>query len=157
MPESVDSAIAKLTAEGLVAAGKLRGCTEEDIARIETSFGFKLPSTYRELLAVMGRSAGEFLVGTDWLFPAVLTLRDQAERLLRECKAQVALDQADFVFAVHQGYQFLFFRMGKTDDPEVFLYEECEESFKRVANSFSEWFAGCVEDEIAAAKELRGS
>jgi hypothetical protein len=49
------------------------------------------------------------------------------------------------------------FKTGNTDDPEVFLYEECDESFKRVANSFSEWFAGCVEDEIAAAKELKGS
>jgi hypothetical protein len=102
----------------------------------------------------MGRSAGEFLVGTDFLFPDVLTLRGQAEGLLRECAAPLVLDPADFVFAMHQGYQFLFFRCDGSDDPPVFHYQDGD-SFTRVADRFSAWLAYCVVDESEATGSKR--
>jgi hypothetical protein len=67
----------------------------------------------------------------------------------------LALDPADFVFAVHQGYTFLFFRCGGSDDPPVFLYEEGETRFRQVADSFSAWLVGCAQDEIDADAELK--
>jgi len=151
----VDESIARLTSAGLVAASQLSGCTEQDIAKIEAKYGIQLPAAYRSFLAAMGRSAGTFFVGTDFLFPDVLTLREQAERLLQECKAKIALGKTDFVFAVHQGYQFLFMKSGESDDPAVFLYEECEEDFRLAADRFSDWLLACVEDEIAAAKAVK--
>jgi hypothetical protein len=75
--------------------------------------------------------------------------------LLRQSKAKVALDESDFVFAVHQGYQFLFFKSGM-QDPAVFLFLEGEENFEKVAQRFSDWLIGCVSDEIARERSYAG-
>src|SRR5215467_11291282 len=106
----LDDALARLAAAGLFPGGRPSGCTPDEIARIEAKHGLALPLSYRRFLAAMGRSAGRFLVGTDFTYPRVLELKAGAEQLLVECDAKVALDSADFVFTLHQGYQFLFFR-----------------------------------------------
>lgn len=152
---SVDTAIAALVAAGLVDSSTIQGCKEAEISTLETRLGIRLPRSYRSFLAAMGRAAGTFLVGTDILYSLLPTLRRQAERLLTECGGSLALDPADFVFAVHQGYEFLFFTCGASDDPPVFLYEEGEATFRRVAETFSSWFASCAQDEIASAAEIR--
>ena len=151
--DAVEDAAQQLIAAGLASPGQLKGCSEADIAGLEAKFGVKLPATYRAFLAKMGRSAGKFLVGTDFLFQDLPTLRQQAERLLEQAGASVALGPADFVFTVHQGYQFLFFKTGAEPDPKVFLFVEGEDEFQQVADSFSSWLTGCVADEIAAARE----
>ena len=146
-----DPAPALLTAAGLASARSLRGCTEAEIGQLEAHYGISLPAAYRRFLQRMGRSAGECLGGTDWLFPDLLELREGAESLLEECEATQSLDRNDFVFAMHQGYQFLFFKCGTGPDPEVFYYLE------DVASAF-----GVLDDAVARlddapwAAELRG-
>jgi hypothetical protein len=154
--DAVDEAVEQLTAAGLASQGQLKGCSEADIAGLEAKLGVKLPPIYRRFLAVMGRSAGKFLVGTDFLFHDLPTLHQRAERVLEEAGASVVLGPADFVFTIHQGYQFLFFKTGDGPDPEVFLFVEGEDEFQQVADSFSSWLTGCVADEIEAAREAGG-
>jgi hypothetical protein len=151
----LDAALARLAAAGLFPGGQPSGCTPEERAEIEARCGMALPVSYRRFLSAMGRSAGDFLAGTDFTYPLVLDLRRQADRLLVEGSARIALNPADFVFALHQGYQFLFFRCGLSDDPPVFYYEEGAPGFVQVAGSFSAWLTGCVDDEVAAAEDLR--
>lgn len=155
MVAPVDSAIVKLVDAGLVHPELLLGCSEQELVEIERACGMKLPLAYRGFLARMGKAAGQFLVGTDWKYPEVLGLRGQAEGLLLECGAPVSLGAGDLVFAVHQGYQFLFMRSEVGSDPPVFLYDEGESEFREVADSFSGWLLGCVADEIAAARALQ--
>lgn len=152
MPDFVDQAIARLTEAGLVLPTGVLGCSEQEIAEITKEFSVTLPAAYRRFLATMGKSAGEFLDGTDFFYPEVLTLRGQAEYLLSKCKATISLATTDFVFASHQGYQFLFFGTEEGDDPRVRYYFEYREDFEIVASSFSEWLTGCVSDEIEATK-----
>lgn len=64
----------------------------------------------RRFLMTLGRSVGEFIRGTDFLFPCVLTLHKAAESLLRQCG--------------RRGYQFLFFGRLAGDDPPLFLFLE---------------------------------
>lgn len=151
MEDAVAEAITRLAAAALVTPNAVRGCTEAEICEVEAESGVKLPTVYRRFLARIGRSAGDFLAGTDYLFPDLLTLRAQAEHLLRECGVPGLLDKTDFVFAMHQGYQFLLLRCGESADPRVYRYEDGDDAFELVANSFSEWLIGCVTDEIAAA------
>jgi hypothetical protein len=151
--DAVDEAVEQLTAAGLASQGQLQGCSEADMAGLEAKLGLKLPAVYRRFLARMGRSAGKFLVGTDFLFHDLPTLRQQAERLLEEAGPHLTLAARAFVFTAHQGYQFLFFETGGGPDPEVFLFVEGEDEFQQVAGSFSSWLTGCVADEIAAARE----
>lgn len=152
--DSVHEVVRELTAAGLVTPETLQGCSEQEIAALERDLGVQLPAIYREFLAVMGRRAGTFFEGTDFLYRDLPTLREQAEHLLRRCNAGLALDHSDFVFAVHQGYTFLFFRCGGSDDPPVRLYEEDETSFREVAKSFSSWLVGAARDEIDADADL---
>jgi len=150
----VEDAVAKLTEAGLVTPGALKGCTAEEIGQIEAKFHLQLPAVYKEFLTRMGKAGGQFLVGSDYLFPAPLRLRDDAEALLGESGAGFKLDRGDFVFVGHQGYEFLFFRAAEQPDPPVCLLQEDEEP-NCVFPHFSEWLLACVGDEIEAFRSLR--
>ncbi len=152
--DTVESAAMQLIAEGVASQDSVKGCSEAEIAEIEKMCGIKLPAIYRQFLKRMGKEAGSFLDGTNYLYSTLPSLRRQAETLLKECNTHLSLDKNDFIFAVHQDYQFLFFNVQTSDDPAVFLYLEFEKSFKQVYNHFSEWLLACVSDEIAAFKEL---
>jgi hypothetical protein len=157
----VGKAIAQLAKAGLVdpeaslvEPGSLEGCTPEEIGQIEAKFHFQLPAIYEEFLARMGRRAGRFLRGSDYPFPAPRNLRHDAETLLEESDSGFKLDEKDFVFMGHQGYQFLFFRVTDSPDPPVFLLNESGEP-KMLFPQFSEWLLSCTADQIEAFKSQR--
>jgi hypothetical protein len=85
---AVEAAIDELTQAGVVTPGALKGCTPEEIGQIKTRFRLQLPAIYEEFLTRMGKGAGRFLNGSDYLFPALLRLREDAETILRESEAQ---------------------------------------------------------------------
>jgi len=154
MTEAVDNAINKLVTSGIAATSELVGCSEAELVSLERDLGLRLPVPYRHFLARLGKAAGQFLVGTDFLFPQLRELKKGAEVLLRESGAPFQLTEMHFVFAMHQGYQFLFFRADESPDPQVFHYEENDTEARCVAPSFTVWLDGCVTDEIAVAAEL---
>jgi hypothetical protein len=145
-----ERAVTRLIEAGLAEPAKIRGCREEEIGQLEKELGVALPAFYRLFLARMRRSACAFLSGTDFLFADLGGLRRQAEQLLRESKAGFRLSDTDFVFAVHQGYQFLFFDTKESDDPAVWRYEEGDAASQKVFRHFSQWLDACVADEIEA-------
>lgn len=146
--------VERLHSAGLAAADTTRGCTAEEVAEIEATVRVRLPNAYREFLDLCGKQAREFLSGTDWMFPTILTLKESAAALLSECGIQQKLSPSDFVFAMHQGYQFLFFGCQSGQDPPVFRFIEGDQSAQQVFDSFSNWFCQCADDEIAAHAEL---
>jgi hypothetical protein len=154
--ESIGRAVKRLLDSGLVSESDLAGCSAEDIVKIEASAGVRLPDPYRQFLARMGRSAGAFLEGSDFTYPALMTLRRDAERLLVDSRAGWKLVATDFVFLGHQGYEFLFLDCARGDDPPVRLITEGEEA-REVFPRFSAWLAACVEDEIAASRDAERS
>ncbi|HMB55426.1 MAG TPA: SMI1/KNR4 family protein [Thermoanaerobaculia bacterium] len=154
--EAVDEALARLVESGLVPVDGLAGCSEEEIGRFESALGAPLPAAYRRFLARAGRSAGDFMVGSDLHYPGLLKLRAAADELLEDDGTPFRLGPHQVVFLMHQGYQFLFLDDAGGDDPAVHHYLEGEEP-NRVCNSFSEWLRIAVEDEIEAAEAARGS
>jgi hypothetical protein len=150
----VERAVTRLIEAGLAEPASICGCREEEIRRLEEGLGVALPASYGQFLARMGRSAGAFLTGTDFLFADLGGLRLQAEELLHETKADFCLKDTDFVFVVHQGYQFLFFDTKDSDDPAVWHYEEGDAAPRKVFSHFSEWLDACVSDEIDAHSDL---
>jgi hypothetical protein len=150
----VERAVTRLIAAGLAEPAMIRGCPEEEIARLEEGLGVALPAVYRQFLRRMGRSAARFLTGTDFLFADLGGLRLQAQQSLHETKAGFRLKDTDFVFAAHQGYEFLFFDAQESDDPAVWHYEEGDSAPQKVFGRFSEWLDGCVSDEIDAHSAL---
>ena len=154
---ALDTARSKLMDAGLAGPHSFKGCTEQQIKSIEDKLSLRLPRCYRDFLSVMGREAGEFLVGTDYSFPKVLDFRSEAENLLRTTPSNFLLAQDLFVFMFHQGYTFLFFNChDDSDDPPVFMFTEADKEPSRVSDSFSAWLLIAVADDIAAWRELKG-
>lgn len=158
MPKNrIQIAVRRLSQSGLASPSELCGCTNEEIANLESQSSVNLPSTFRTFLSLMGKRAGEFLVGTDWTFSQLPELKERAQGLLEECGLKTAvLPATAFVFAMHQGYQFLFFDSVAGDDPPVFLFLEGEDGPQQVFSSFSQWLLQCVDDEIEAYRESSG-
>jgi hypothetical protein len=154
---AVKTAKSKLLESGLAGRDSFKGCTEEEIDSLECRFALRLPQCYRDFLAVMGRSAGDFLVGTDYSFPKMLEFRKDAEGLLQTSQSDFKLPSTAFVFMFHQGYTFLFFDCSDdSDDPLVFMFTEAEKEPRKVSDSFSAWLLTAVDDDIAAYRELKG-
>lgn len=154
---AVKTAKSKLLEGGLARQDSFKGCTEEEIESLERRFGLRLPQCYRDFLAVMGRAAGDFLVGTDYSFPKLLEFRKDAEELLRTSQSDFKLTPTAFVFMLHQGYTFLFLDCDDDpDDPPVFMFTEAEKELRKVSDSFSAWLLTAVQEDIAACRELKG-
>lgn len=117
--------------------GSLIGCTTDEIAEIERLAGARLPTVYREFMAMAGKRAGAPLTGTDYGYPTVLKLRSWALELLSECQVDYVLPANMFVFAMHQGYEFASFVVDATDDPPVYQFVEGEGQPRIEWESFS--------------------
>jgi SMI1/KNR4 family protein SUKH-1 len=145
--EVIERAARDIVAAGLSTADALVGCTALEVQDVEIRVGGPLPAIYRAFLERMGRSVGDFMRGSDFLYPTLLTLRDQAEALLRG-DSKWRLHETAFVFMSHQGYQFLFFDRLAGDDPPVQYYLDGDAGPREVFSSFSKWLTQCVADEV---------
>jgi hypothetical protein len=118
------------------------GCSDREIAKLESKFGVRLPGPYKNFLSRFGRdkSASRMMVGTDYFVPVLFKLRGWAEELLQEDGNPFQLHPQDFVFLMHQGYQFYYFRAdGADDDPPVFYYLENSKQPEQKFESISDW------------------
>lgn len=112
------------------------GCTEEEIAQLQSLSPLPLPEDYVTFLRLMGRGAERFMVGTDWEFYRVMEMQEGAQELL----AAEGVDKGFppyFAFAMHQGYQFFCFR----EDGVYYFYEGAPEKRGVKYATFAEWFA----------------
>src|ERR671930_627899 len=114
----------QLVANGIATVTEIRGCTQIEIENLERIVGNQLPIAYRQFLLAIGRGAGAFLKGTDVFYDQVATLTDEARVLLAENGMQDELPEDAFVFYMHQGYEFGYFRIGDGADPPVYQYVE---------------------------------
>jgi len=119
---------------------KMIGCTEKEIAKIEHSLNIVLPQAYKEFLAFMGKKAGQFLSGSSAFYNEISDMQDGAKELLVFNQFKELPDGA-FVFFMHQGYQFAFFLLEESDDPQVYYYYEgrTQNDFERTGDSFTDF------------------
>ena len=71
--------------------------------------------------------------------PRLMELRGWAEELLVESDSKFSLPPECFVFAMHQGYQFMYFLCDGNEDPEVLYYLEGEKEPYLKWQSFSQF------------------
>ena len=122
------------------------GCSERQIVELESRFGIRFPSPYRRFLSRFGRDsdASSALRGSDYYLPRLPDLRSWADELLRESGSPFVLHPQDFVFLMHQGYQFFFYRAdGESDDPPVFYYFEGWTQPVLKFSTVSDWLKEC--------------
>ncbi|WP_051530636.1 SMI1/KNR4 family protein [Ruminococcus flavefaciens] len=97
----------------------------------------KLPSAYVEFMRYAGN--GLFWVGSDYGFNEVPELKEWADELLEENCFPHKMKEDYFVFWMHQGYMFYFFKLSEGDDPPVYYYSECAQisDFVKCSDSFT--------------------
>ena len=127
---------------GVAGPSSFRGCTESQIAEIASNKN--LPLRYREFLSEMGQAAGKFFIGTDIFYPSIIGLTNDARELVSEDSAGIALPVDAIAFAMHQGYEVLFFRTTDGDDPPVYHYSEGSGQFQRKYDSFTQYLIGAA-------------
>ena len=148
----VDYVYHRIIEAGLVTKDTVDGCSDDDINQLEQQFNVQLPAAYHYFLKVMGRGAGTFLEGTDWRYPQLVRMQKEAERLVGQSTTSYRLPQDVFVFAMNQGYSFLFFEAGQ-DDPPVFRFTEYDKEPMKVVPTFGEWLANCADEQITYERQ----
>jgi hypothetical protein len=141
-------ALDKLAASPLTLAGT-SGLSQDDIRNLGSELGVQFSASYECFLSRVGRSAGGFLVGTDFVADRLLEINAAAREIVDE--EPEAFDESGscvFAFAMHQGYQFLFVNDPQCDAAPVFRYLEGA-GVVRVADSFAAWLEATVGEEIA--------
>lgn len=100
-------------------------CTEEEVAELEKKVRLKLPKAYREFLLWSGHGLGNFDIGSDIFYEAdLVALQQDARDLLDENNFPQELPDDAYVFWMHGGYMFTFFRVSEGDNPPVHYYNE---------------------------------
>jgi|SRR4028118_467072 hypothetical protein len=134
---------------------KKRPCTEQDVRFLEEKLGLSLPTAYKEFLLWGGHNPGRIWEGSDCCFKDLINLQDSALELLEENNFPGSLPEDSFVFFMHQGYQFMFFRIKEGEDPPIYFYKE---SLQNPLNSFIKLhcsFSECLIKEVEFQEQIR--
>ncbi len=151
---------------GRVARGGFVPCTENEIESLEKKLGYSLPLAYKEFLLWGGKKAGRIFFGQNYSFRDILDNQECAIEQLETFHFTVTevLPEDSFVFLVHQGYIFLFFRISEGDDPPVYEFKingdklrDGDEAlyFYTCNESFSEFLLNFIEERAIEEKKAR--
>src|SRR5260221_3627870 len=99
-------------------------CREGEVLALERRVGRALPGAYKEFLLWMGHGSTGVFRGTDCFYYDLPVIGPGAIELLQEDAFPEPLPADAFVFLMHQGYQFAFFRLSEGEDPPVSYYYE---------------------------------
>ncbi len=153
----LDQTKVTFTRSGIVASSEMHPCTDEEVAVLEQQIGQPLPAAYREFLLWIGHGAGIFLQGSDAFYQHLNHLRQSAQDLLLENNITATLPEDVFVFYMHQGYQFMFFRLSEGDDPPVYYFGEGEgqDTFTLLYPHYSKFLDTEIEGHAASLRNMQ--
>lgn len=129
----------------LVSQPQCRPCTPAEVSTLERWVHCSLPEAYKEFLLWLGQNDGGLFAGSERLYYHLTTIQEGAIDLLEENGFPEPFPPDAFVFFMHQGYQFNFFRIAEGNDPPVYYYLEGRPSIERVAAHYSEWLLGWID------------
>ncbi len=148
MNDFIDDFVKQIIGSGLASWWTMRGCRDFEIRDLENHFDIKLPAIYKDFLKKMGKSAGEFMQGTDIFFDYLFDNREAMEEVLELDDNPFFLEKEFFIFSSHQGYIFHFFNTAEdVFDPPVYGYKEGELKVKRIDTSFSTFLLNHLEGQ----------
>jgi hypothetical protein len=118
---------------------KMNPCTKDEIEMLHRFCGKgRLPQDYIIFMEFAGNGI-RFLRGSSYAMEEIFKLKEWAIELLNENNSAESLNDNDFVFFMHQGYQFYFFKLNEGENPPVYFYSEGQNGnlFKEESESFS--------------------
>jgi hypothetical protein len=100
-----------------------------NLSKYEQAEGVILPEVYKDFYERCSSSVPTNLIGTD-LISDNPELKKWAIELLQEKGVHNFLAEKDFVFMMHQGYMFWFFRADGNPNPDVLGFSEVDKEIK---------------------------
>jgi len=140
---TAENAKKRIISSNIALPDEVKGCTEEEIKKLEIVLNVQLPLAYKAFLKVMGHGAGRLMRDADVFLDVLKGLTKEASEILADEEMPPLPDRA-FVLAMRNGEQFLFFICDGEDDPEIFYFMECNDSFEKKYSSFWDF----LDDEI---------
>ena len=124
----------------------VKGCSEEEIHKLEEKYNVVLPISYRIFLENFGNGiGGKVMNDIDFLYDSISSLTDIARNEILVEKGDPILPKQAFVFAMRYGEQFMFFDAnGLSEDPPVFYYMENDPEFTKIGDSIFDIFEKAV-------------
>ena len=120
----------------------MKPCSPKDIAQLKQLANNRLlPKTYLLFMESAGHGI-RFFRGSSYNINEISLLQEGAVELLQEDRSAETLTNNDFVFFMHQGYQFYFFKLDEGENPPVYFYEEGKnlKKFVKKHHSLTEFF-----------------
>ena len=90
---------------------------------LEKKLNLTFPLIYKKFYLECQKSIPKTMIGTD-LYHDKNELKEWALELLKEDNAENFLTEKDFVFMMHQGYIFWYFKANGDENPNVYFYRE---------------------------------
>ena len=147
--DAIDLVRQRLISEGVADEAHIIGCSDDEVKQVAAAQAAPMPRLYQRFLQVMGRGAGDLLVGSDVYFPKVLGLRQSAAELLAACGHPFDLPETAVVFLMHQGYQFMYFESAESEDPPVMRFMEGWRSPRQEYPRFTDFLDGSIREVIS--------
>ncbi|WP_064965755.1 SMI1/KNR4 family protein [Tenacibaculum ovolyticum] len=95
----------------------------DELNKLEKEQNLILPAIYKEFYKRCEESIPKGMVGTD-LLNKRKELKEWAFELLKEDNVNNFLTDNDYVFMIHQGYMFWYFKADGNENPDVYFYYE---------------------------------
>lgn len=134
-----------LLTEKITSPAEIKGCTDEEIAELESNYQLTLPAIYKRFLKVMGRGAGVLFADCSWTLIELAHANNVLHQKL-QMNGVAQLPKSTFVFLECGGAEILFFDTKDGDDPPVYLIEVASEPPKLWSKSFSEWLSKAAKE-----------
>lgn len=125
-----------------------QGCSDKQVVHLEQTLEINLPSDYVDYLMLVGLGAGSFLNGTSAFYNDLFELKKYAIELLEENNITNFLKQSDFVFSMHQGYEFIYLDTLKGNLSPIFQFVEGNNDAILFWPSFEEYLQDVVSQHI---------
>ena len=95
----------------------------DKLSKIESEFHILLPMVYKDFYDLCSFSIPDNLVGTDLINNCSYSdLNEGAVELLKDNRIDNFIEDDDFIFMMHQGYMFWYFKANGDTDPIVYGY-----------------------------------
>jgi SMI1 / KNR4 family (SUKH-1) len=132
---------------GLCAPENLKGCTPKELHIIEEQVGHVLPKSYKEVMKIIGKGAGDFMSDLEMFYPQVIELTEKMRALIA---VSLELPTDAYVFANRYGEQVLFFRLeGNSGDQEPVIYKWHDDEPDQITQVYDS-FWDFIEEELQA-------
>ncbi len=148
--KKVEEILEKLVANTDLVEENFRGCSEKEIAELESSLGLIFPRVYRRYLRRTGRSWALLFNDTHVGFEHIIENQSRGREVF-EVNEIAPPDEPIFVFSERDLERVAFFRLNGDDDPLVYGYTEDDEI--RPMETLSALLSNAVESAITRYRE----